>query len=284
MRASGHNLHIYSSLNNSSDPLGQSSKPAGQQPCLKLCPPSVDAFTGREDVLAQMVEFFFDDSLKKHVLVLYGLGGAGKTQIALKFVEMFQNETVPRSVSHSFSIFGSVLLDSSSCLVRFSNVYFVDATAPETIDTELRTIALAKGIGEEDTLDWLARQQEEWLLLFNNADDPTFNIRDYFPRCSHGNILITTRNRDAVQHASDVRSSLHISAMDPNDATNLLLNISGIYEAHAEDTRVLATAIVEVRGYSGQKYRRIEHYSGAWEPCARCGTGRRIYIPVRMQS
>ena len=254
MRASGHNLHIYSSLDNSPDPLGQGSRPAGQQPRLKHCPPPVGTFTGRQDVLTQMEEFFFDDSLKKHVFVLYGLGGAGKTQTALKFVEICQHKTVPRSVSHSFSIFGSVLLNSSSCLARFSNVYFVDATAPETIDTELRTIALAKGIGEEETLDWLARQQEEWLLLFNNADDTTFNIRDYFPRCSHGKILITTRNRNVVQHASERRSAFQVSAMDPNDATNLLLRISRLPEPHAKDTKVLATAIVKVRCYSCQKY------------------------------
>ena len=240
-------LSLYSpQLDNYSDPLGQGSSAAGQQPRLKRCPPPVGTFTGRQDVLTQMEEFFFDDSLKKHVFVLYGLGGAGKTQIALKFVEICQHKTVPRSVSRCFSIFGSVLLNSSSCLARFSNVYFVDATAPETIDTELRTIALAKGIGEEDTLDWLARQQEEWLLLFNNADDTTFDIRDYFPRCSHGNILITTRNRDAVQHASDVRSSFRVSGMNDNDVINLLLKLSGLREPHTEETEALAAAIVKV--------------------------------------
>ena len=56
-------------------------------------------------------------------------------------------------------------------LLRFSNVYFIDATTAETIQTDFRTIALAKEISEEDTRDWFARQKEEWLLLFNNADD-----------------------------------------------------------------------------------------------------------------
>ena len=72
--------------------------------------------------------------------------------------------------------------------------------------------------------------------------------------------------------------------MDLNDATNLLLRVSRLPEPHAEDTKVLATAIVKVRYYSCLKYRLIEDYSGAWEPCARCGTGRGIYIRVRMRS
>ena len=81
-------------------------------------------------------------------------------------------------------------------LFRFSNVYFVDASTTNTIDTDLTNIALGKGIGDsmKNTVDWLATQDEEWLLLLNNADDPAMDLRDYFPHCSHGNILITSRN------------------------------------------------------------------------------------------
>ena len=70
--------------------------PAGQRPRLKRCPRSLHAFTGRQDILAQMREYFFNDSQNQHIFVLYGLGGAGKTQIALKFIEMCQDESVPR--------------------------------------------------------------------------------------------------------------------------------------------------------------------------------------------
>ena len=63
---------------------------------------------------------------------------------------------------------------------KISNVYFVDAATAENIQTDFRTIALSKGIGEEDTRDWFARQKEEWLLL-NYAEDTTFDLRNYFP-------------------------------------------------------------------------------------------------------
>ena len=129
---------------------------------------------------------------------------------------------------------------------RFSNVYFVDASTTNTIDADLKNIALSKGIGESmNTLDWLARQHEEWLLLLNNADDTTMNLRDYFPHCSHGNILITTRNREIAKHA-DVYSSYHVSAMHPDDAKNLLLNISGLREGDIKETEAAAAGIVKV--------------------------------------
>ena len=127
-------------------------------------------------------------------------------------------------------------------------MYFIDASTTETIVADLKHIALAKEIGEswESALDWLAKQHEEWLLLLNNADDTTLNLHDYFPRCSHGNILITTRNRDIIQHASGKQWCCHVSGMNPSDAKKLLFNISRLGEEHTKETEVVATAIVKV--------------------------------------
>jgi hypothetical protein len=50
----------------------------------------VAKFTGREDVLSQMRAYFSGNIGKRHVFVLYGLGGAGKSQITFKFVEECQ--------------------------------------------------------------------------------------------------------------------------------------------------------------------------------------------------
>ena len=85
-------------LVHSPDPLRETFGPAIQRPQLKRCPPLAPMFTGRDDVLAQMRQYFFNDSRDQHIFFLYGLGGAGKTQIALKFVTMCQDETVPRWV------------------------------------------------------------------------------------------------------------------------------------------------------------------------------------------
>jgi hypothetical protein len=60
------------------------------QPVIRRCPPSTPVFTGRQDILFQMHAYFCEDLGKRHVFVLHGLGGAGKSQIAFKFIEECQ--------------------------------------------------------------------------------------------------------------------------------------------------------------------------------------------------
>jgi len=132
---------------------------------------------------------------------------------------------------------------------RFSEVFFVDASTIETITADLRSIAVTKGIGdsENDALDWLSRQRKEWLLLFNNADDTMLNLRDYFPCCAHGNILITSRNHDIRQHAMGQRSRCKVSGLTETEAGRLLLDVAGINDdEHADQNKILASTIVKV--------------------------------------
>ncbi|KAF7341945.1 FabD/lysophospholipase-like protein [Mycena sanguinolenta] len=115
------------------------------------CPPPSQIFHGRQAILDSMQEFFAKDTGKQKIYVLYGLGGAGKTQIALKFIEEWTN---------------------------FTDQFFIDASNKDTIETGLKNIAVTKETGKasQDALIWLARKREEWLLFLDNADDPTFNL------------------------------------------------------------------------------------------------------------
>ncbi|KAJ7473336.1 hypothetical protein FB451DRAFT_1467955 [Mycena latifolia] len=159
------------------------------------CPPPSRIFHGRQAVLAEMDQYFTHDAGKQHIYVLYGLGGSGKTQIALQFIAQ-----------------------SAS---KFTDTFLIDTSTPETIDTGLKSIATAKQIGNtaQDALDWLRSKQNEWLLFFDNADDPKIDLHNFFPRCNHGNILITSRNpqlRCYGEHS-------HVSDMEESDAVVLLL-------------------------------------------------------------
>jgi hypothetical protein len=51
------------------------------------CPPPSRIFLGRQIILGKMHQYFDRDLGKQHIYVLYGLGGEGKTQIGLKFIE-----------------------------------------------------------------------------------------------------------------------------------------------------------------------------------------------------
>lgn len=135
----------------------------------------------------------------------------------------------------------------NSSLTSFSDVFFIDASTAQTIDTDMRNIAIGKEIGEsaDDTIIWLAGKREEWLLLFNNADDTMLDLSGFFPSCSHGNILITSRNHETRIHAPGF--SYNVSGLNPGDARDLLLVI--VNDAKTEETRILAAAIVKVASW-----------------------------------
>ena len=57
---------------------------------IPLMPNPSNRFTGRTEVIAKLVRHFFntnDSARKRKFFLLYGMGGIGKTQICLKFVE-----------------------------------------------------------------------------------------------------------------------------------------------------------------------------------------------------
>ncbi|KAJ7921631.1 hypothetical protein B0H13DRAFT_2267779 [Mycena leptocephala] len=158
------------------------------------CPPPSRNFLGRQIILDKMHQYFNQDLGKQHIYVLYGLGGAGKTQISLKFIEEFS---------------------------PFTDRFFLDASTTETIDMGLKTIATTRKIGDssQDALKWFTAKQEPWLLFFDNADDPKIDLNKFLPKCNHGNIVITSRNpglRGYGQHSQ-------VSDMNETEAIELLL-------------------------------------------------------------
>ncbi|KAJ7315288.1 hypothetical protein DFH08DRAFT_790251 [Mycena albidolilacea] len=183
------------------------------------CPPPSRIFQGRRDILDKMHYFFTSDVGIQHIYVLYGLGGAGKTQITLKFIN-----------------------ESSS---RFSDTFFIDASTITTINTGFKNIAVVKGSGDslQDGLLWLASRVEEWLLVFDNTDDPSINLNDFIPQCNHGNIIITSRNPGLRVYGSH---SL-VSDLEEEDAVALLLKSAA--QAATTGTMLTATPIVKALHY-----------------------------------
>ncbi|KAJ7711378.1 hypothetical protein B0H16DRAFT_1703516 [Mycena metata] len=181
------------------------------------CPPPSRIFQGRQAILDKMHQFFTTDSGNQHIYVLYGLGGAGKTQITLKLIE-----------------------ESS-----FSDVFLVDTSKVETIDTGLKSIAVSKTVGDsaQDALRWLQSNRNNWLVFFDNADDPKINLNDFLPKCNHGNIIITSRNPDLRSYGAHTL----VSDMEEADAITLLLRRAN--KEHSEENLKLATEIVKAGAF-----------------------------------
>ncbi|KAF7345902.1 FabD/lysophospholipase-like protein [Mycena venus] len=190
---------------------------------LVRCPPPSQIFQGRQDILEKMVECFSKDPGQRHIYVLHGLGGSGKTQIALKFLEMMNRYQTP----------------------RFTKQFFINASSCQTLDTAFKNIAIAQRSGNtpEDGLLWLISEIEEWMLLFDNADDPSIDLFPFFPRCTHGNIIITTRNPQLAAHGP--RSHSRVGDMDETSAIDLLL-LRAVKDKTTETTQRASEIVKEL--------------------------------------
>ncbi|KAJ6575699.1 hypothetical protein DFH09DRAFT_377819 [Mycena vulgaris] len=184
-------------------------------PTITKCPPPSRIFHGRQNILDKMHQFFSQDLDNQHIYLLHGLGGAGKTQISLKFIE-----------------------ESS----HFSAIFLIDTSTTETINTGLKNIAAAQNAGStpQDGLSWLCSKRAEWLLFFDNADDPKIDLNNFFPRCKHGNILITSRNPSLQVYTG---SNSLVSDMEETDAVELLLKSAA--QAFTPGNKEIAAEIVK---------------------------------------
>jgi hypothetical protein len=63
------------------------SQPIGHLKMPKTCPLPVKSFTGRKEILDKIHQYFNSGHKSQHVFVLHGLGGAGKSQLAFKFLD-----------------------------------------------------------------------------------------------------------------------------------------------------------------------------------------------------
>ena len=93
---------------------------------------------------------------------------------------------------------------------------------------------------------WLSNLEKPWLLIFDNADDPSLDVSQYFPTGGRGSILVTTRNPECKIHATVGSSEFH--QMELEDAVTLLLRSAIVKDVLDENLRTAAKPIVELLG------------------------------------
>ena len=190
-------------------------------------PNSSSLFVGRKDVLDKLRKIFIHSAdSKRHSCLLWGTGGIGKTQICLKFIEEMSG--------------------------RLSHVFWVDASSVESITMSIRGIssisaAQASCLDDsvESVLQWMSGIQEEWLIVFDNADDlPVYVVERFIPIRNRGNILITSRNR-SMGRVISFEIIIEINEMEEMDAITLLLKASCL-DASAEHIEVAKKIVTEL--------------------------------------
>jgi len=144
------------------------------------------------------------------IVILIGMGGAGKTQLALEYCRRTKEERRFRAI---------FWLDASSRNTLYSSM---ETAAKQLLpdrefDTRYAAVVLVK--------DVLSSWNDRWLLVFDNLDNPEdlADILSFFPASHCGSILITSR----LTGSKELGQSIELDRMEKEEGLQLLLRSSG---------------------------------------------------------
>ncbi|KAK7417092.1 hypothetical protein QQZ08_011751 [Neonectria magnoliae] len=173
-------------------------------------------FVGRPDITDKLERLLSPTSDGDHTAALFGLGGSGKTQIALEYAYRQSRD---------------------SCC----SVFWVHADNETTFIHDYKTIAMKLGLSRkldgEDLLQAVKNgieEKQQWLLIIDNADDlalfgvkptsdqPISNFLEHVPKGPYGTVLWTTRDSRIAGTLVAPRRGLSVSGMTVEEAQRLL--------------------------------------------------------------
>jgi hypothetical protein len=182
----------------------------------------VENFLGRQGELDQLWQYLRPtDSQSRKVVILHGLGGIGKTQLAIRFA---------RDHKHDFTaIFWLSGKDRGILLQSLSSIFprLPGHSRGNEVNNDEDVYQRARNV-----LWWLALEgNTRWLIIFDNVDQyspfncsagDAYDIAEFFPGADHGSILITSR----LQGLTELGKPFPIHKLDSQDAIRLLLQNS----------------------------------------------------------
>ncbi|KAF8477588.1 P-loop containing nucleoside triphosphate hydrolase protein [Kalaharituber pfeilii] len=196
-------------------------------------------FVGREDLLEQLNWEIEEGAATMDIIqvVLYGMGGIGKTQLALEYIH--------RHCKDYSSVFWINAASEQTTRISFSHIMQRLVKHHATLsdsDSEPDYSHIGRLLGMAGKLDqagkftvqqpseeqhvvdavkeWLiTKNNTKWLLVIDNLDDiESFDINDYIPSAPHGTVIITSRRPESTQG----RRGLEVQQMDNSEAEELL--------------------------------------------------------------
>ena len=220
-------------------------------------------FIGREEIIKKVEEKFSQNESR---VALCGLGGVGKTQIALEYAIRLKER------SPSISVFWVFASNKS----RFEEAYKRIASTcsiPGHRDPDVNVLQIVR--------DWLERTYPcKWLMIIDNVDDAGEFFRlqflgrsmaDYVPQSSNGILLYTTRSRDIAVDLSSDREPINVGSLSTDEANRLLDQY--VHDASTSEERFkilqaldyLPLAITQAVAFMAKRRKSVAQYLELFE-------------------
>ena len=162
--------------------------------------PVMDKFVGRDAEITRLAQLMISsstDDLRRKVCVLHGIGGVGKSQLAVEFARKHQK--------HFSAVFW--IAGSTKEKLRRSIAALAQRLPQHQISERARLYSKEAGKDfdavVEDVLKWFSQPSNNmWLLVFDNVDreysaesedSEAFDIKEYLPEADQGSIIVTSR-------------------------------------------------------------------------------------------
>ena len=214
-------------------------RPKGELPCRIVPYPTNPRFVGRDEVLKQMSIDLAISKPEQKSIAIHGMGGVGKTQIALKFIYGHMND------------YPAVFWMNADSRAKLQSS-FVDAAKKlrlEEEESQRDVESVSKALKS-----WMEGSRDEWLVVFDNADDLDI-LKPFWPSGNRGTIIITSRNHAAT--ALTKKGAL-IKPLPVEDGENLFMSIisnAGDDEMSDEETSQWVKKVIEKLG-RGRPFRK----------------------------
>ena len=170
---------------------------------------SASKFYGRENELKEMHDFLNPKVPGRKMVVIWGLPGFGKTQLAIHYQSILKNE--------------------------YSHVIWADASSLGTIQHSFLDVArqidqtLAAGTDITRAVSTVKRflakpDSGRWLMILDSYDNDSFDIRTFFPSGGmwSGSLLVTSVRSKMAYHL-DARS-IEVKGLDENAGREILFH------------------------------------------------------------
>jgi tetratricopeptide (TPR) repeat protein/nucleoside phosphorylase len=210
-------------------------RPGGSSPASRAGLPGVwnvpyarnPHFTGRDDLFDQLEQHLAPPEhpaaigtprvalTQPHALT--GLGGIGKTQIAVEYA--YRSRDLDR-YTHTFWVNAA---SEEAIIASFVAIADLLPSLAMRHETDQRTLA-------EAVKHWLEQCNERWLLIFDNADEVAL-VREYLPKLGNGSIVLTTR----AHAVGSLAISVEVDTMGFLEGTQLLLRRAHRFEQASDD-------------------------------------------------